>query len=139
MRILAVDYGEARVGLAITDPTCKISQPLAVVPTKKALTEIAKIVEEKDVERIVVGLPLNMDGTEGKMAKKVKEFAEKLKKAVPAKVVLWDERLTTFEAETLMLQHKVKAAKRRKKIDAIAASLILKSYLEKVMANATCN
>ena len=139
MRILAVDYGEARIGLAITDPTCKISQPLAVIPAKRALAEIAKIVAEKKVERIVVGLPLNMDGTEGRMAKKAKEFAERLKEAVPAEVVLWDERLTTFEAETLMLQHSVKAARRKKKIDAIAASLILKSYLEKVIQDASCD
>lgn len=96
MRILAVDYGLSRVGLAISDPTGLISQPLSVVPTARVFQEISKIVNDRQVSKIVVGLPLNMDGTEGEMAKRVREFAQKLENELGIEVELFDERLTTF-------------------------------------------
>ncbi len=135
MRILAVDYGESRVGLAISDVTCTISQPLAVIPRKLALREIGRIVEEMDVSLIVVGLPLNMDGTEGPMAIKARAFASELE-GLGVRVVMWDERLTSFEAEGVMRGHGVRAKKRKKKLDAVAAALILKSYLEREAGHA---
>ncbi len=130
MRVLAVDYGLSRVGLAISDPSGLISQPLKVVPTKDALEEIARIVKEREVGKVVVGLPLNMDGTEGEMALLAKEFAAKIKET-GVDVELFDERLSTYEAECLLKSTGLNWKKRKKKLDAVAASLILKAYLEK--------
>ncbi len=132
MRVLAIDYGRSRVGLAISDPTCTISQPLEVVATSRALEEIRKIIEDMDVKLVVIGLPINMNGTEGKMAEEVRAFAEELKGRLgDVEIVFWDERLTSFEAQQLMSQAGLKWKKYKSKIDKVAASLILKSFLEK--------
>ena len=130
MRVLAVDYGLSRVGLAISDPSGLISQPLKVVPTEDALDEIVRIVKEREVGKVVVGLPLNMDGTEGEMALLAREFAAKIKET-GVDVELFDERLSTYEAECLLKSTGLNWKKRKKKLDAVAASLILKAYLEK--------
>ncbi len=130
MRVLAVDYGEKRVGLALSDPLGLISQPLKVVPRSRALEEISRLVEERKVERIVVGLPLNMDGTEGEMARRARAFGESLR-SIGVEVVFFDERLTSFEAEEVMRSAGLSWKKRKKKVDALAAALILKSYLER--------
>ncbi len=132
MRVLAIDYGRSRVGLAISDPTCTISQPLEVVATSRALEEIRKIIENMNVKLVVIGLPVNMNGTEGKMAEEVRAFAEELKGELgDVEIVFWDERLTSFEAQQLMSQAGLKWKKYKRKIDKVAASLILKSFLEK--------
>ncbi|NPA15368.1 MAG: Holliday junction resolvase RuvX [Deferribacteres bacterium] len=132
MRVLAIDYGRSKVGLAVSDPTGTISQPLSVVPAGRALEEVGRLVKELGVGLIVIGLPVNMNGTEGKMASEVREFADRLKGVVgDIDIVFWDERLTSFEAEELLKQAGLNWKKSKKKVDKIAASLILKSFLEK--------
>ncbi len=137
MRILAVDYGEARVGLAITDPTCTICQPLKVVSRSEALKEIGRIIKDCQVKKVVVGLPLNMDGSEGEMASKVKVFAGMIR-ALGVDVELVDERLTSYEAEGILKQTGLSWRKRKKKLDALAACLILESYLRKTENASGC-
>ena len=137
MRILAVDYGEARVGLAITDPTCTICQPLKVVARSEALKEINHIVKDRQVKKVVVGLPLNMDGSEGEMASKAKAFAE-LIRGLGVDVELVDERLTSYEAEGILKQAGLNWRRRKKKVDALAACLILESYLRKAKDATGC-
>ncbi len=131
MRILAVDYGRKRMGLAISDPMGIISQPLEVVPADTALRRIQELVSERSVERIVVGLPLNMDGSEGEMAREAREFGERLK-SLGVDVVFFDERLTTFEAHEVAKALGVSWRKARRKVDAVAAAVMLKAYMERM-------
>lgn len=131
MRILAIDYGKSNIGLAVSDPTCTISQPLEVVKTARALDRIGDLIKSLNIGLIVVGLPINMDGTEGKMAREVRNFAKDLKEKFNIEVVFWDERLTSFEAEGVLKESGLGWRKSKGKVDKIAAALILKSFLEK--------
>lgn len=131
MRILAVDYGKSNIGLAISDPTCTISQPLEVVKTSHALDRIGNLIKSLDISLIVMGLPINMDGTEGKMAREVRNFAKDLEERFNIKVIFWDERLTSSEAESVLRKSGLGWRKSKGKVDKIAAALILKSFLEK--------
>ncbi len=133
MRILGIDLGEKRIGLAIANLSSNIAQPLKVLPRKNMESDIKKlkeIVEEYDVREIVVGLPLNMDGREGKKAKEAISFSELLKEKLKLPVELWDERLSTIQGERVLLQADVSRAKRKKVRDKLAAQLILQSYLD---------
>jgi putative Holliday junction resolvase len=133
MRILGIDYGDKRIGLALSDPLGVTSQPLGFYErrSKKQDAEyFSGLVSEYHVSRIVVGLPLNMDGTEGSRAEKTRKFAEWLKNALSLPVVFWDERLTTKEALMIMRDKQVKDKNKKSEKDKIAASLILSSYLE---------
>ena len=132
MRIMGIDYGDARTGVAVSDLLCSIVGSTCVVPsrnTEKAIVDIVKLARENDVGRIVVGLPKNMDGTEGPRAELCREFAEKLREATGLEVAMWDERRTTVEAHNILSQHNYHGKKRKNTVDAVAASLMLEGYL----------
>ena len=131
-KIMGIDYGDARTGVAISDLLCSIVGSTYVVPsrnTEKAIADIVKLAKDNMVGEIVVGLPKNMDGTEGNRAELCREFAEKLKEATGLPVAMWDERRTTVEAHNILSQHNYHGQKRTNTVDAVAASLILEGYL----------
>lgn len=131
-KIMGIDYGDARTGVAISDLLCSIVGSTTVVPsrnTEKAIADIVRLAKENQVGRIVVGLPRNMDGTEGPRAALCREFAAKLQEATGLDVVMWDERRTTVEAHNILSQHNYHGKKRKDTVDAVAASLILEGYL----------
>ena len=131
-RIMGIDYGDARTGVAVSDLLCSIVGTTCVVPsrnTEKAVADIVKLAQENDVGKIVVGLPKNMDGTEGPRAQLCREFAETLRQATGLEVDMWDERRTTVEAHNILSQHNYHGKKRKDTVDAVAASLILEGYL----------
>ena len=131
-KIMGIDYGDARTGVAISDLLCSIVGSTYVVPsrnTEKAIADIVKLAKDNMVGQIVVGLPKNMDGTEGPRAELCREFAEKLKEATGLPVDMWDERRTTVEAHNILSQHNYHGKKRKETVDAVAASLILEGYL----------
>ena len=132
MRIMGIDYGDARTGVAISDLLCSIVGTTYVVPSRnreKALEDLVRLAKENEVGQIVVGLPRNMDGTEGPRAALCREFADTLAQATGLPVELWDERRTTVEAHDILSQHNYHGKKRKNTVDAVAASLILEGYL----------
>ena len=132
MRVLAVDYGDARTGIAVSDLLCSIVGTTTVIHSRnqdKTLREIVTLVKEKEVGEVVMGLPLNMDGSEGPRAQLCREFAQKLEQELGMPVVLWDERRTTVEAHQILSDHNYHGKKRKNTVDAVAASLILEGYL----------
>lgn len=132
MKIMGVDYGDARTGIAISDLLCSIVGSTCVVPsrnTEKAIADIVKLCKDNMVGEIVVGLPRNMDGTEGARAELCREFAAKLGEATGLPIKMWDERRTTVEAHNILSQHNYHGKKRKNTVDAVAASLILEGYL----------
>ncbi|MBQ2384149.1 MAG: Holliday junction resolvase RuvX [Oscillospiraceae bacterium] len=132
MKILAVDYGDARTGIAISDLLCSIVGSTTVIHSRrpeKTLEEIVKLVQANSVGQIVVGLPKNMDGTEGPRAELCRQFAGQLEAATGLPVKLWDERRTTVEAHNILSAHNYHGKKRKDTVDAVAASLILEGYL----------
>ena len=132
MKIMGVDYGDARTGIAISDLMCSIVGSTCVVPsrnTEKAIADIVKLCKENNVGEIVVGLPRNMDGSEGPRAALCREFATKVEEATGLKITMWDERRTTVEAHNILSQHNYHGQKRKNTVDAVAASLILEGYL----------
>jgi len=131
-KIMGIDYGDARTGVAISDLLCSIVGSTYVVPsrnTEKAIADIVKLAKDNLVGQIVVGLPKNMDGTEGVRAELCREFAAKLQEATGLPVAMWDERRTTVEAHNILSQHNYHGKKRKNTVDAVAASLILEGYL----------
>jgi len=131
-RIMGIDYGDARTGVAISDLLCSIVGSTCVVPsrnTDKAVADIVRMAKENQVGTIVVGLPRNMNGTEGPRAELCREFAARLERETGLEVVLWDERRTTVEAHNILSQHNYHGKKRKDTVDAVAASLILEGYL----------
>lgn len=131
-RIMGIDYGDARTGVALSDLMCSIVGATCVVPSRnreKAMVDLIRIAKENEVGQIVVGLPKNMDGTEGSRAELCREFAEELGRATGLPVVMWDERRTTVEAHNILSQHNYHGQKRKNTVDAVAASLILEGYL----------
>ena len=134
-KILAIDYGTKRIGLAVSDPMGITAQPVGVLNRKGKKTDIpliGKVIKEKEVERIVIGLPLNMNGSEGKLCGEVKKFGERLEREFGLPVVYQDERLTTAQAEKVLLMGDASRQKRRGVIDQMAAQLILQKYLATV-------
>ena len=132
MRIMGIDYGDARTGVAISDLLCSIVGTTYVVPSRnreKAIADIVRLTKENQVGQIVVGLPRNMDGTEGPRAELCREFADALQQATGLPVAMWDERRTTVEAHNILSQHNYHGKKRKETVDAVAASLILEGYL----------
>lgn len=132
MRIMGIDYGDARTGVAISDLLCTIVGSTYVVPSRnreKAIADIVRLAKENQVEQIVVGLPRNMDGSEGPRAELCRAFAEQLRQAAGLPVAMWDERRTTVEAHNILSQHNYHGKKRKETVDAVAASLILEGYL----------
>lgn len=131
-RIMGIDYGDARTGVAMSDLLCTLVGSTAVVPSRnneKAIADIVRMAKENEVGQIVVGLPRNMDGTEGARAELCREFAQKLQQATGLPVTMWDERRTTVEAHNILSQHNYHGQKRKNTVDAVAASLILEGYL----------
>lgn len=133
-RILSIDFGSKRVGLAISDPLGMIAQPFGFVPfsgQRNFTTALKKIVEEKRVELILLGLPKNMDGTLGGQAEDIMELSGVIRKACGIEVQLWDERLTTKQAEKILVnEFDLSRAKRKNVRDSVAACLFLQSYLD---------
>ena len=140
MRILCLDYGGRSVGVAVSDPTGTIVSPVETiwredpVNLKKTVRRIRSLCEEYDTHLILIGLPLNMDGTEGESAEKVRAFGHRIERDVYlSKVAFWDERLSTWEAEGEMIEKGIKGWKKRKEtVDQLAAVIILESYLNAV-------
>lgn len=133
MRIMGIDYGDVRTGVAISDLLCTIAGSATVVPSRnreKAIADIVRLAKEHEVGEIVVGLPRNMDGSEGPRAALCREFAETLKEATGLPVAMWDERRTTVEAHNILSQHNYHGKKRKETVDAVAATLILEGYLD---------
>ena len=131
-KIMGIDYGDARTGVAISDLLCSIVGTTAVVPSRnqeKAIADIARMAKENQVGELVVGLPKNMDGTEGPRAQLCREFARLLEEATGLPVAMWDERRTTVEAHNILSAHNYHGKKRKDTVDAVAASLILEGYL----------
>lgn len=132
MRLIALDLGSKTIGVAASDELgwTHALQTIRRKSRASDLEALAAIVEEREPERIVLGLPLNMDDSEGPAAERSRRFAEWLKERFELPVVLWDERLSTWEAEAMMREASVKRRKRRDLVDAIAAERILRSYLD---------
>jgi len=131
-RIMGIDYGDARTGIAVSDLLCSIVGTTTVIHSRRmdrTLEEIVKLVQTQQVGELVVGLPRNMDGSEGPRAELCREFAGKLEAATGLKVTLWDERRTTVEAHNILSAHNYHGKKRKDTVDAVAASLILEGYL----------
>ena len=130
MRYLAIDYGTKRTGLAICDPTETIVSPLAVVRSEKMLIrKIKEVVDSEKVGAVVLGLPLNMDDSQGPQAKLTLKFAEKLRKSLAVPVYLQDERLSSFEAEDRLNSANMKRSRVAERLDAVSAAGILEAFL----------
>ena len=137
MRYLGVDLGRARIGLALADDVLRTARPLRVVARRGEAADLAAIAEsarDYEVERAVLGLPLNMDGTEGASARLARAFAPKLEAALGVPVELFDERLSTFEATARLREQGFSAKDSRSKVDAEAAAVILQGWLERGQA-----
>ena len=131
MILLGIDYGTKRIGLAITDELEIIASPLKTIPNDpNSIDEIRKIATERGVQLVVVGMPLNMDGSLGPAGKAVQKFAEKLRAEMAAPVETFDERLTTAQAERSMLMHDLSRAKRAGRRDEMAAQIMLQSCID---------
>jgi putative Holliday junction resolvase len=133
MRILGLDFGSKVIGVAISDELTITAQPLTSIRRtglEKDLSSILEIVAGYQVAEVVVGLPINMNGTKGESARKAEAFIEKLQGRLSSKIIPWDERMTTMAAERALLEGDVSRRKRRKVIDRVAAALILQGYLD---------
>ncbi|KRQ86872.1 putative Holliday junction resolvase [Caloramator mitchellensis] len=134
MRILGLDIGEKRIGIALSDPLGWTAQSLKTLERrgiKSDLMEIIKIINEHNIEKIVVGLPKNMNGSLGPASEKVMRFCEKLKEKTDKEIVFEDERLTTMQAERILIDADMSRKKRKGVIDSVAATFILQSYLDR--------
>ena len=128
MKIMAIDYGDAHTGIAISDATGTLAGFTTVIDSRKA-EEILRLIPEHGVTELVLGYPKNMDGTVGPRAEKAAAFAETLRQAAGLPVTLWDERRTTVDAHNILFNNGKNAKQRKKVVDAVAASLMLEGYL----------
>ncbi|HLB73961.1 MAG TPA: Holliday junction resolvase RuvX [Sedimentisphaerales bacterium] len=131
MRYLAIDYGGKRTGLAICDRAETIVSPLAVIRSADVLEKIARIIRDEAVDAVVLGLPMNMDDSEGPQAKIVRAFAAELEASLDIPIHFQDERLSSFAAEEKLLPAELTRKKAKKRLDAIAAAQILEAFLER--------
>lgn len=130
-RVLGLDLGSRRIGVAVTDPTGTLASPYEVVErSPQSYEKIRRIVEEVEAERVVVGLPLSMSGKDGPAATAAREEAAALGSLLPVPVELYDERLTTVSANRSMMDMQMKADARRRVVDKVAAAVMLQSWLE---------
>ena len=133
MRVLALDVGDRRIGVAVSDPGRVLARSLEVIErdgTGRYLDRIMSLVEELNVGQVLVGHPLLLDGTVGHQARQAEEVASALQERIEPPVLLWDERLSTVSAERMLIERGERRAKRRQHIDAVAAAVILQSYLD---------
>ena len=133
MRIMAIDYGDARTGVALSDPTEFLAGQTFLIKSRKqevVLEELAALVQRQGAQELVMGYPRNMDGTLGPRAEKYAAFARRLEEATGLPVALWDERRTTVDAHRILGEQGVRAKNRKDKIDSVAATLILEGYLD---------
>ncbi len=136
MRIMGLDFGSKTVGVAVSDSLLLTAQGLEIIRRKEenklrqTLARIEALIVEYEVEEIVLGLPRNMNATEGPRVQLTKEFQEKLERRTGLPVVLWDERLTTVAADKAMMEAGIRRENRREHVDKIAAALILQGYLD---------
>ena len=132
MKIMAIDYGDARTGVAISDATCSIVGSTTVIHSRsreKTIAELCRLITDSGAQRLVMGFPRNMDGSEGPRAALYRQFADELEQTAGMPVRLWDERRTTVEAHQILSDHNYHGKKRKNTVDAVAASLILEGYL----------
>ncbi len=133
MRILALDHGTVRIGVALSDELKMLATPLDYLPAEpfaQLVERLRQIIREKEVELILVGLPRNMDGSYGPAALKVQEFVAALRSALTVPIQTWDERLTSVQAHRYLTQGGVRGRERRQKVDQMAAAILLQSYLD---------
>ncbi|MSU43287.1 MAG: Holliday junction resolvase RuvX [Pedosphaera sp.] len=133
MRILALDHGTVRIGVALSDELKMLAQPLEFIPAAPFadfLLRLKQLLKEKEVELVLVGMPRNMDGSYGPAALKVQEFVAVLKESITVPVRTWDERLTTVQAHRMLAEAGMKAKDRKGKVDRSAAAILLQSYLD---------
>ena len=133
MKIMAVDLGQVRTGLAVSDPTEQLASPVGTITEKntdKLLEKVAAAAREQGVQQLVVGHPRNMDGSRGESARRAETFAASLEKAAALPVVLWDERMTTVSAIGYLNQTDTRGKKRKAVVDIVAATIILQDYLD---------
>jgi putative holliday junction resolvase len=137
-RIMGIDYGSARIGVALSDELQMLAHPAETIAASKGLDPIARIAaraREKNVERIVVGLPRHMNGTRGESAEQAMSFAEKLRTQVSCEVRTWDERLSTVAAQRSLREAGKSTRETRDYIDQVAAQILLQSYLDSLQLN----
>jgi putative Holliday junction resolvase len=133
MRILALDHGTKRIGVAVSDETKTIAQPLEYIPAEPFadfLERLKQILVEKEIDLVLIGQPRNMDGSYGPAAQKVEAFVAVLKSAITVPIKLRDERLTSVMANRILIQGGVRRDKRKEKVDKMAAAILLQSYLD---------
>ena len=134
MRILGIDHGDRRLGVAVGDTEVPIATGLPTIerpsPAAAVVEPIRRICHEQGVQRIVIGVPVNMDGSHGERARLALAFAQQLRDALGIEVETWDERLTTRQADRAMLEGDLSRGKRKKRVDRLAAQLLLQSYLD---------
>ncbi len=133
MRILAIDHGTKRMGIAVSDELKMIAHPLEFIPADPFagfLARLKTLLQEKEVELILVGMPRNMDGSYGEAAIKVREFVNTIREAVTVPIRTWDERLTSAQANRLLIQTNVRRGDRKARVDKTAAAILLQSFLD---------
>lgn len=133
MRILALDHGTKRIGVAVSDELKLIAQPLEFVPAEPFpafLARLKALLAEKEVELVLVGMPRNMNGTYGPAAAKVEEFITQLREVIGVPIKTWDERLTSAQANRYLIEGNVRREKRKEKVDQMAAAILLQSFLD---------
>ncbi len=133
MRILALDHGTKRIGVAVSDELKMIAQPLefiAAEPFAGFLERFKQLLREKEVELVLIGMPRNMDGSYGPAALKVQDFVATLNRAITVPIQTWDERLTSAQANRFLIEGNVRREKRKEKVDKTAAAILLQSYLD---------
>ncbi|MCI0744143.1 MAG: Holliday junction resolvase RuvX [Verrucomicrobia subdivision 3 bacterium] len=133
MRVLAIDHGTRRMGIAVSDELKTIAQPLEFIPSQPFaafLARLKEIIREKEIDLILVGMPRNMDGSYGPAALKVQEFVAVLKDAITIPIKTWDERLTSAQANRFLIGAKVRRQRRKETVDKTAAALLLQSFLD---------
>ncbi len=132
MKIMAIDYGDAHTGVAVSDPTwtlCGFSTVITAYRPEVVIEQLQKLIAEHGVAELVLGHPINMDGSRGPRAEKAEGFAAQLREATGLPVTLWDERRTTIDAHNILATNGKRAKERKKTVDAVAASLMLEGYL----------
>ena len=137
---MAIDHGTRRMGIAISDESKTLAQPLEFIPAAPFadfLERLKHLIHEREIDQIVVGMPRNMDGSYGSAALKVQDFVAALKNAVTVPIATWDERLTSVQANRFLIEGKVRRGERKEKVDKTAAAILLQGYLDSLAQRAS--